>query len=139
MDCGERPLEMTDTKNHTAGITGSLEGRVFTPGSIKEAAEAIELAFDYRGDVTVMLRSGESVAGYIFNRQEAGSDPYLELFPEGRPDPRCILYRDIVTIAFTGEDTANGKSWESWVSKKESERRAEAEKSEAVARTKGYL
>ncbi len=130
---------MTDTKNHTASITGSLVGRVFTPGSMKEAAEAIELAFDYRGDVTLMLRSGESVAGYIFNRQDAGSDPYLELFPADGPDSRCILYRDIVTIAFTGEDTANGKSWESWVSKKESERRAEAKKTEAVARKKGYL
>jgi hypothetical protein len=106
---------------------------------MKEAAEAIELAFDYRGDVTLMLRSGESVAGYIFIRQDAGSDPYLELFPADGPDSRCILYRDIVTIAFTGEDTANGKSWESWVSKKESERRAEAKKTEALARTKGYL
>lgn len=139
MDCDERAPEMTDTKNHAAVMTGSLEGRVFTPGSMKEAAEAIELAFDYRGDVTLMLRSGESVSGYIFNRQDAGRDPYLELFPADCPNPQCILYCDIVTIAFTGEDTANGKSWESWVSKKESERRAEAEKNEAVARTKGYL
>jgi len=139
MDYGERPLKMTDTKNHAAGIAGSLEGRAFTPGSMKETAEAVELAFDYRGDVTLTLRSGESVDGYIFNRQDTGSDPYLELFPADRPDPLCIPYRDIVTIAFTGEDTANGKSWESWVSKKESERRAEAEKNEAVARTKGYL
>ncbi|MDH5739423.1 MAG: hypothetical protein OEY77_03775 [Nitrospira sp.] len=130
---------MTDTEKHAAGIAGSLEGRAFTPGSMNETMEAVELAFDYRGDVTLILRSGESVAGYIFNRQDAGSDSYLELFPADRPDPRCIPYRDIVTIAFTGEDTANGKSWESWVSKKETERRAEAEEIEAVARTKGYL
>ncbi len=42
-------------------------------------------------------------------------------------------------IAFTGEDTANGKSWEEWVSKKESERRVEAAKVEADARSRGYL
>lgn len=130
---------MTDTKNHNAGDTSSLEGQVFTPGSATETAEAIELAFDYRGDVTLTLRSGESVAGYIFNRQGTDRDPYLELFPADRQDPRRILYRDIVVIAFTGEDTANGKSWEAWVSKKESERRTEAEKVEAIARTKGYL
>jgi hypothetical protein len=130
---------MTDAKNHTAEATGSLEGRMFTPGSATEVAEAIDLAFDYRGDVTLALRSGEAVAGYIFNRQGTGTDPYLELFPADCPDPRCILYRDIVTIAFTGEDTANGKSWETWVSKKESDRRTEAEKIEAIARTKGYL
>jgi hypothetical protein len=130
---------MTDVKNHVAGMTGSLEGRVFTPSSPADITEAVELAFDYRGDVTVTLRSGESVAGYLYNRHAAAADSYLELFPADRPDARRIPYADIATIAFTGEDTANGKSWEAWVSKKESERRAEAEKMEADARTKGYL
>ncbi len=130
---------MTDAKKHTADAAGSLEGRVFTPGSSTEVAEAIERAFDYRGDVTLTLQSGEIVAGYIFNRQGTGADPYLELFPVGRQDPRRIFYQDIIAIAFTGEDTANGKSWEVWVSKKESDRRTEAEKIEAIARTKGYL
>ena len=129
---------MTDTKNHTAGIT-SLESRVFKPTSAIETAEAVELAFDYRGDVTLTLRSGESVTGYIYNRQVAGHEFYLELFPADHPDARRIPYSDIATIAFTGEDTANGKSWEAWVSKKDSERRAEAAKIEAAARTKGYL
>src|SRR5688572_26843158 len=103
---------MTDTKNHIAGMTGSLEGRFFTPASPAETAEAVELAFDYRGDVTVTLRSGESMAGYLFNRHVAAADSYLELFPADRPDARRIPYADIATIAFTGEDTANGKSWE---------------------------
>lgn len=130
---------MTDAKKHPAGDPRSLEGRVFTSGSATEVAEAIELAFDYRGDVTLTLRSGEAVAGYLFNRQGTGTDPYLELFPADRQNPRRISYWDIVAIAFTGEDTASGKSWEAWVSKKESERRTEAEKIEAIARTKGYL
>lgn len=130
---------MTDTKNHATGFPGSLEGRVFTPSSATEVTEAIELAFDYRGDVTLTLRSGGSVTGYIYNRQVIATDSYLELFPADRPDAQRIPYSDIVTIAFTGADTANGKSWEAWVSKKESERRTEAEKIEAVARTKGYL
>jgi hypothetical protein len=130
---------MTDTKNHIAVSSGSLEGRVFTPRSVAETAEAVELAFDYRGDVTVMLRSGESVAGYIYNRHSSASDSYLELFPTDQPDARRIPYVEIATIAFTGEDTANGKSWETWVSKKESERRAEAARMEADARTRGYL
>lgn len=131
---------MTDTKNHTIGNnSGSLEGRVFTPASFTELAEAVELAFDYRGDVTVALQSGESVVGYLFNREVAGSDSYIELFPADNPAPRRIPYRSIATIAFTGEDTANGKSWETWISKKESERRAEAERVESDARTRGYL
>ncbi len=130
---------MTDTKNHTLNTPGSLEGRVFKPASMAETTEAVELAFDYRGDVTLALRSGESVTGYLFNRQIAENDSYLELFPVDQQCPQRISYRFIESIAFTGEDTANGKSWEAWVSKKDSERRAEAAKIEAVTRTKGYL
>ncbi len=130
---------MTDTKNHALGSASSLEGRVFRPASSEEIIEAVELAFDYRGDVTLELKSGETVVGYLFNRDAAGADPWIEIFPEDNPAPRRILYHHIVSIAFTGEDTANGKSWETWVSKKESERRAEAARVEADARTRGYL
>jgi hypothetical protein len=129
---------MTDTKTHAVG-SGSLEGRVFKPSSPSEIAEAVELAFDYRGDVTLQLTSGESVAGYLFNRQANGANPSVEIFPADDPAPRIIAYSAIASIAFTGEDTANGKSWESWVSKKESERRAESERVEADARARGNL
>ena len=130
---------MTDTKNHTATGTGSLEGRVFRPASRKELAEAVELAFDYRGDVTLELTSGGLVVGYLFNRDVDAPDPWIEVFPADDPTPRRIAYADISSLAFTGEDTANGKSWETWVSKKESERRAEAARVEADARTRGHL
>lgn len=130
---------MTDTKNHTLSSTGSLEGRTFQPASPGELAEAIELAFDYRGDVTITLTSGQSIMGYLFNRQAAGPDPYIEMFPAGNPTPQRIAYGDIVAIAFTGEDTANGTSWEAWMSKKESERRAESARVEDDARARGHL
>jgi len=132
-------VAMTDIKNHATVNPSSLEGRVFRPTSAGETAEAVELAFDYRGDVTLTLRAGELIAGYIFNRQIIADSSYLELFPADQPNVRRILYAEIATIAFTGEDTANGKSWEAWVSKKESERRAEADKLEADARMRGYL
>lgn len=130
---------MTDTKNHTASGLGSLEGRLFRPASRAELAEAIELAFDYRGDVTVELASGESVVGYLFNRDAGGADPWIELFPADDPASRRIGYAQVVSLAFTGEDTATGKSWEAWVSKKESERRDDAARIEADARTRGHL
>jgi len=129
---------MTDTKNHAAG-SASLEGRVFRPTSAAEIAEAVELAFDYRGDVTLELTSGTALAGYLYNRISTGSNPFIEIFPANHPAPRQIPYSAIASIAFTGEDTANGKSWEAWVNKKESERRAEAERVEADARARGLL
>lgn len=131
---------MTDTKNHShGGTTGSPEGRVFQPASFAEIAEAVELAFDYRGDVTVSLKSGEFLSGYLFNRQVSGSDSYLEVFPSDSSDARNIRYDQIAAIAFTGEDTATGKSWEAWIAKKDSERRTEIERIEAEARTRGIL
>jgi hypothetical protein len=129
---------MTDTKNHTTTVPVSLEGRIFRPRSPEEVIEAVELAFDYRGDVTLELTSGESILGYLFNRQ-AGTDAYIEVFPSGSQGPRRIFYGDIIAIAFTGEDTANGKSWETWVSKKESERRTESERVAADAKARGLL
>jgi hypothetical protein len=130
---------MTDTKSHETGGSGSLEGRVFRPASAAETAEAIDLAFDYRGDVTLELREGESLKGYIFNRLTTGARPVIEIFPADNPAPRQIPYAEIVSIAFTGTDTASGKSWEAWALKKDSERRAEADRVEAEARARGLL
>ena len=131
---------MTDTKNHSAGgVAGSPEGRLFQPASFTELAEAVELAFDYRGDVTVSLKSGESISGYLFNRQLNGDTSYLEVFPSDSSPTRHIRYDEIAGIAFTGEDTATGKSWENWIAKKDSERRAEVERVAADAQARGIL
>jgi hypothetical protein len=130
---------MTDTKNHSGGQHGSLEGRVFKPASFAEVAEAVELAFDYRGDVTLSMKSGESLCGYIFNRRVAGSESCLELFSADNPNAILVHYSEIAAIAFTGEDTASGKSWEAWMAKKESERQAEAMRVATEAKARGYL
>ncbi len=131
---------MTDTKNHSVdSVAGSLEGRVFRPTSLAELTEAVELAFDYRGDVTIVLKSGQSLVGYLFNRQVRGSESSLELFPSGSSLAQKICYNEILAIAFTGEDTATGKSWEAWISKKESERQAEVQRVAADAKTRGIL
>jgi hypothetical protein len=78
----------------------------------------IEKAFDYRGDVTLELKDGTSVVGYIFNREPKGSsvcsEPFVLLFVEGKPDPVLVKYSEIAAVRFTGEDTAAGKSWEEW-------------------------
>ena len=131
---------MTDTKNHSAdSVAGSFEGRMFRPTSFAELTEAVELAFDYRGDVTIALKSGQSLVGYLFNRQVRGSESSLELFPSGSSLAQKICYNEILAIAFTGEDTATGKSWEAWISKKESERQAEVQRVAADAKTRGIL
>ncbi len=116
----------------------SLQNAVFTCRSEQDRREAIDKAFDYRGDVTLTVR-GEQVEGYMFNRDAAAVPPRVEMYVKGSDEPRIIPYADIDTIAFTGKDTADGKSWEAWVSKKADERRAEAARIEAEAKAQGHL
>jgi hypothetical protein len=116
----------------------SLEGTVFTFQSDTDRFEAIDKAFDYRGDVTITLVN-ETVEGYIFNREPKATPPRIEVFIKGGNDPRIIPYADVTAIAFTGKDTADGKSWDAWVNKKESERQAEADRIKAEAEAQGHL
>jgi hypothetical protein len=128
-----------DIKTHpTTHRPDSLEGKVFTFQSETERVEAIDKAFDYRGDVTLTLQN-ETVEGYMFNRDPKASPPRVEIFVKGSNDPRIIPYADVVAIAFSGKDTADGKSWDAWVSKKESERQAEADRIKAEAEAQGHL
>ncbi len=129
---------MTDTKNHAPEI-GRLEGRVFRPASLAELSEAIELAFDYRGDITVELKSGDQVTGYVFNRTATGEQPTIELFPATSNGTLTIPFSEVATIAFTGEDRATGKSWETWVAKKDSDRQREVDRVAADAKARGHL
>jgi len=96
-----------------------LQGRVFESVSDAELAEALEKAFDYRGDVTIKLKSGDAVEGYIFDRRTGPTlaDSVVRLFPKNDPHKRTIAYSEIAGLAFTGRDTAAGKSWEAWLKK----------------------
>jgi hypothetical protein len=107
----------------------NLQGRVWQPATEQELREGIEKAFDYRGDVTVTRKDGSTVDGYIFDRR---ADPELSrslirLFPRGESTKVSIPYSDIASLAFTGRDTAAGKSWEAWL-KKYWEKKAAGEK-----------
>ena len=127
-----------DIKTHPTNRPTSLQGSDFTFQSDTDRYEAIDKAFDYRGDVTLTVVN-EQVEGYIFNRDPKAVPPRIEVFVKGSDEPRIIPYADIKAIAFTGKDTADGKSWDAWVNKKESERIAEAERIKAESEAQGHL
>jgi len=127
------------TPHHFPSDSTSLEGRVFRPATHTDLVEAVEQAFDYRGDVSLELASGRTVEGYVSNRDATAPRPFLHLYPNNGSDPQIIPYADIKAISFTGKDTASGKSWEAWVTKKEAQRRAETEQASAEARARGHL
>jgi hypothetical protein len=107
----------------------NLEGWVPALGSDAEVLDALEKAFDYRGDVTITLKDGSSVEGYIFDRKTAATlaGSYVRLFPKDSPEKRSISYSEIAALNFTGKDRAAGASWEAWV-KKWNEKKAAGEK-----------
>lgn len=93
----------------------SLQGAVFHPGSQQELQSVIELAFGYRGDITLELKSRECVNGYLFNRVLNDPHSYVEMFQADHASPRRIPCHEIRAFHFTGRDTASGESWEAWI------------------------
>jgi hypothetical protein len=91
----------------------------------------VEAAFDYRGDVTIFLREGGEVKGYVSNRNPDAPEPYLVIHPSDGSAPRQILYGHLRGLAFTGRDTAAGKSWEAWVKRHRERLEAQARGEEA--------
>ncbi|MFZ1083474.1 MAG: hypothetical protein WAN35_00765 [Terracidiphilus sp.] len=112
----------------------NLEGWVPTLATDGELREALEKALDYRGDVTLTLKSGERIDAYIFNRHTGASlaDSWLQYFAPNAPDKRKLSYAQIARIEFTGKDRAAGKHWEDWV-KKYNEKKAAGETNIALA------
>jgi hypothetical protein len=96
-----------------------LEGWIPVLATDDEIRVALEKAFDYRGDVTITRKDGTKVEGYLFDRRSASSlkDSVVRLFPKNSNEKVSISYGDIGALAFTGRDTAAGKSWEAWMKK----------------------
>ena len=95
----------------------SLEGQQFQLSDAEARHRVIELAFDYRGDVTIALQSGKTIEGYIFDRNVHSPSPTVKIFPKEESGPLEFRYEEVVGLTFSGEDTAFGKSWDDWLNK----------------------
>ena len=105
-----------------------LEGWIPQLASEEEIRVALEKAFDYRGDVTITHKDGSKIEGYLFDRRTGRTlaESSVRLYPKDSNQKRSISYADIAALAFTGRDTAAGKSWEAWM-KKYAEKKAAGE------------
>src|SRR5208283_522083 len=110
-----------------------LEGWIPTLATDEEIRNALEKAFDYRGDVTITLKSGEKIEAYIFNRIAGQSlaDSWVQYFTPKAEEKRKLSYAEIARLEFSGKDRAAGKHWEDWV-KKYNEKKAAGEKNIAL-------
>jgi len=101
----------------------NLQGLVWDAASEEALRTGLEKAFDYRGDVTITRQDGSKLEGYIFDRRSGKTlkDSVVRVIPSNGPKDQLakisVAYSDIAGLAFTGRDTAAGKSWEAWVKK----------------------
>ena len=122
-----------DRPSHTEGSPLNPYTLEVAPGTIHESVQgwvpklateeelriALEKAFDYRGDVTLTLKDNSKIEGYLFDRVTGPSltTSFVRVLPKDSTQKLKIAYADIAALAFTGRDTAAGKSWEAWVGK----------------------
>ena len=96
-----------------------IEGWVPELATEADLRQALEEAFDYRGDVTITRKDGTRIEGYIFDRRSGATlaESAVRIIPQTAREKIAVPYSDIAALAFTGRDTAAGKSWEAWVRK----------------------
>jgi hypothetical protein len=96
-----------------------IQGWVPQLATEEELRIALEKAFDYRGDVTLTLKDNSKIEGYIFDRVSGATlaASFVRVLPKDSTQRVKIAYTDIAALAFSGRDTAAGKSWEAWVHK----------------------
>lgn len=111
----------------------NLQGWVPEVASENELREALEKAFDYRGDITLTRKDGSVIEGYLFDRRTGTTlnDSLVRLIPNNQRVKISVPYSDIAALAFTGRDTAAGRSWEAWV-KKYHDKKAAGEKNISI-------
>ncbi len=104
----------------------NLEGWIPEMASQQEIFEALEKAFDYRGDITLTLKDGRRMDGYIFDRRtgKSLSDSVIRLYPANSSEKASVTYADIARLEFSGKDRAAGKHWEAWVQQYEQKKAA---------------
>ena len=117
-----------DELEHAAGREReNLEGWIPALASEAEVREALEKAFDYRGNVTVTRKDGSLVEGYLYDRRTGATlaDSMIRIIPsppKGVPPETTVQrlmipYADVAALQFSGRDTAAGKTFEAWVRK----------------------
>jgi hypothetical protein len=111
-----------------------LEGWVPKLATDADLRDALGKALDYRGDVTLTLKSGERIEAFVFNCKSGPTlaDSWVQYYSPTAPEKRKVGYAEIASIEFTGKDRAAGKHWEDWV-KKYNERKAAGETNIALA------
>jgi hypothetical protein len=94
----------------------AMQGLSLELSDVDDPMCALEIARDYRGDTTVLLKDGTSVNGFVFDvHNEQGGMPSLRMDLSKGGGRTSITSDRIQRIDLDGRDPAAGKTWENWV------------------------
>jgi hypothetical protein len=106
----------------------SLQGWEPVIGPDTPMTKVVELAFAYRGDVSLDMVDGNTIVGYLFNyqtgRTAANDNPSAEVIRTDTGKRLRLPYDQIGAIRFTGRDMAEGQSLEAWQRRRSANARA---------------
>jgi len=110
---------MNQSASVNAQIPENLEGwrpEISSPAMVEAV---VECAFNYRGDITLLTTSGRTFEGYVFDRQigRSSAESKCRMILSAGGERVAVPYSEVKSIAFTGKDTATGKSFQTWVEK----------------------
>lgn len=106
-----------------------VEGWIPDLAREEDIRQALEKAFDYRGNIEITRKDGSKAEGYVFDRRTGASlaDSFVRMIPTNSREKLAIPYSEIAALKFSDRDPAAGKSFEAWV-RKYWEKRAAGEK-----------
>ena len=111
------PQETKSMPDPAPGRATPSQGDAVAAGVPEELRRGLDEAVDYRGDVTVVLKDGRSVEGFVFDRI-GGADldaTWIRLVRAADGGRERLRGSDIAELRFSGKDTAAGKNWENWL------------------------
>ncbi len=80
------------------------------PNQKSDIEKQVEAAYDFRGHVTIKLSNGETLEGFVYNRQFKNpllkEEPFIEVFPKGSDASKKLAISSIQSIELTGQNFA---------------------------------
>ncbi len=124
----------------TSSGRSEFEGNEYVTDSAENLQQALTYAFDYRGDVTLRLKDGSEVEGFVHNF-DLKNDTVAIFVKESKRESlnQTTKASEIASIHFSGDDKAFGQSWDDWMAKSERQRQAEAARIEKESKEMGHL
>src|SRR5450759_1685722 len=95
-----------DAENAPGVAHENLEGWIPPLASDPEIRAALEKAFDYRGDITLTLKDGSKIEGYLFDRRQGATleQSFIRIIPMNNQGKVNVAYSDVAALVFTGRD-----------------------------------